>query len=281
MKIAVCLSGQARTWESAKENILQYFGVCDEVDYFIHTWDVNSYRNSGEKIRERKDYRIDNEELNNLQNYFQPKKMMVDSYNSDIFGKNWNSLFYSFMKSIWLKRKFELENDFKYDIVIKSRFDINFLQSGLNHLGLPINKFHIHPVKPLTAYCSNSNFDRFPFEFNSNVFDDVIFYSDSSTMDLISNVYRWNKEIVNRGTDKKNKGDFIEDVEFYLGPGALLYRHMINWGIFPRNEVIIPYYVVRKEALDLGLHSIKDWNQIKEISTNWYNSVKYVDNKIK
>ena len=43
-RIAVCFSGQARTWRTAKDNILKYFDLSEQgcqVDFFIHTWDIN------------------------------------------------------------------------------------------------------------------------------------------------------------------------------------------------------------------------------------------------
>ena len=46
-RIAVCFSGQARTWRTAKDNILKYFDLSEQgcqVDFFIHTWDINQYR---------------------------------------------------------------------------------------------------------------------------------------------------------------------------------------------------------------------------------------------
>ena len=43
MKIAVCLSGQLRQWEIAKENQKWFWssGPSSQVDYFIHTWDYS------------------------------------------------------------------------------------------------------------------------------------------------------------------------------------------------------------------------------------------------
>ena len=39
MRIAVCISGQPRTWRTAKDNILKYFELDNaQVDFFIHTF---------------------------------------------------------------------------------------------------------------------------------------------------------------------------------------------------------------------------------------------------
>ena len=70
--IAVCLSGQSRTWSTAKENILNYFDVkinthknCKiNVDFFIHTWDNTSYKNfNGTNIYPQKDRFITKQEI--------------------------------------------------------------------------------------------------------------------------------------------------------------------------------------------------------------------------
>ena len=45
MRIAVCLSGQLRQWEIAKENQKWFWGTSGyEVDYFIHTWSYSGDR---------------------------------------------------------------------------------------------------------------------------------------------------------------------------------------------------------------------------------------------
>ena len=82
--IAVCLSGQSRTWRTAKENILNYFDVkinthknCKvNVDFFIHTWDTNSYRDKTQPRWQNTDYVIDNpNEADEIKFAFKPKLM--------------------------------------------------------------------------------------------------------------------------------------------------------------------------------------------------------------
>jgi hypothetical protein len=174
------------------------------------------------------------------------------------------------MKSVMLKRKFELQNDFVYDIVVKTRFDINFPQEGVSVLQYPLNKFFVHKCEPFVAYGTSATSTKFPLEFNYNVFDDVFFYADSATMDLISFIYRWYKDISDNDRVQINLGNYVENPEFWLGPGSLLYRYMVNWNIYPYCINPISYYVVRKEAEDKKFHSVKDWKEIKEISEDWY-----------
>jgi len=277
--IAVCLSGQSRTWKTAKENILSYFDVkinthknCKvNVDFFIHTWDTNSYRDKTQPRWQNTDYKIDNtNEADDIKFTFKPKLMEYETYNSDVFLEAWEGMFYSFMKSVELKRRYELIKDITYDMVIKTRFDINFLQEGVNKFGLPINKFYVHPLTPFTAYASSPTPIRFPNEFNQICFDDVFFYADSPTMDIIAQLYRWYKKITNKGREQKVTGEFVEFPEFYYGPGTLLYKYMTLWNIHPYGEYATPYYVVRKEAEERGLHSIINWQEIFDVSRDWY-----------
>jgi hypothetical protein len=196
--------------------------------------------------------------------------MEYEKYNAEDFTNVWSPLFYSFMKCNHLKRKYEIENDFTYGLVIKSRFDLNFSLEDVNRFGIMTNKFYIHPVEPMVAYSSAEYLPRFPREFNFISFDDVFFYSDSPTMDIIANTYRWQHKIVKKDWLKLNSYEIMENPEFNLGPGTTLYRHLINWQIYPKGEVTTPYYIVRKEAEDRELNSIDNWKEILQISIDWY-----------
>lgn len=279
MRIAVCISGQPRTWRLAIDNIKSYFDVDAEVDYFIHTWDTNTFRLTYQTHLDRKDYLVDENEFNDIRKSFNPKLMEYDKYTYEKYGTNWMALFYSFMKSIWLKRKYEIEYDFRYDIVIKTRFDINFYPEGYTEFGIPRNKFYIHEVLPMAAYHPNPVLSRFPWEINYLCFDDVYFYSDSITMDIISNIYKWNRGILNRGLVNISQNKFIEDSEFFCGPGTLLYRYLSSWNIQMLNKVPVQYYVVRKEVEGKGYNSITDWKKIYEFSRDYYKTVEIAEEK--
>lgn len=274
MKIAVCISGQPRTWFTAKENIFTYLDLKGhEVDFFIHTWNQNTFRESSNIESERTYVDVDKNEFIEMRKYFKPKLMTVEEYTSENFISIWSSLFYSFMKSIWLKRKYELDNDFEYDIVIKTRFDVNFYMEGYNELNRPLNKFYIHPLVPLVGYTANTSIPKFDTEFYSNTFDDVFFYADSKTMDIISNIYFWFKDIVNKSCEEISKHEFITNREFFMGPGTLLYSYLSKWLIHPHGRVYVPYYIVRKDSQDKNLHSVNNWKEIREISLNWYKQI--------
>jgi hypothetical protein len=279
--IAVCLSGQPRTWKTASDNILNYFnpkiydetGVRVHVDYFIHTWDTNSYRDKTQPRWKAQDYKIENiSEEDDIMLTFIPAAMEYHKYVPNEHIHAWSGLFYSFMRSVNLKRKYEIENNIVYDMVVKSRLDLNFPQEGVNRYGAPISKFYSHVLRPLTAYASSPTPTRFPTEFNQSCFDDVFFYSDSPTMDLLSNIYFWYIDIMDKGLAQKQRKEFVDNPEYYYGPGTLLYKYLTNWNIHPYADHATPYYVVRKVAHDMGLHSINDWKQIQELHWDWYDN---------
>ena len=49
MKIAVCFSGQVRTWKYCYQNWIDNLTPLGEVDYFCHFWDYNSVPRGAKK----------------------------------------------------------------------------------------------------------------------------------------------------------------------------------------------------------------------------------------
>lgn len=117
MKIALCLSGQARSFEKGfeyhKKNLLDHY----DVDVFIHTWI--------------------GPEVEDLAKLYNPIAMMVEEpLNGNFDSKYTNTpntamhpprftvaMFYSMYKSCELKTTHEISESFNYDWVIKSRTD--------------------------------------------------------------------------------------------------------------------------------------------------------------
>jgi hypothetical protein len=274
MRIAVCISGQPRTWKTAKENILKYFDIGSQVDFFIHTWDTNQFRymNETEWINRPNQKAPPNEKEEIIQ-AFNPKGIEMEEYKSENFVSLWSTLLYSFMKSVHMKRKYEIENDFRYDIVVKARFDLNFALGGFCNFGLSNDKFFAHPVQVLTGFSTMVILSKFPSEYNYNCFDDVFFYGNSMTMDIIAQSCRWYEKMMSKNMSIIDGRGYAEDAARFYGPGTILYRHLVNWGIHPQGFRSIPYYIVRKEVEDIGLNSITDWEQIRDFSKAWYDSV--------
>lgn len=150
-KIAVCLSGHLRKYEEVFPSIKEYLIDDLGADLFIHTWDSigaqiqMSTNTVGPKPNENQ--KIDN---NKIISYFNAKDILIENNqniinnftvkNSDFYlynaGGNAKSGFhasaepkfimsqlYSLYKCNELKKKYEKENGFIYDIVLKIRAD--------------------------------------------------------------------------------------------------------------------------------------------------------------
>ena len=122
--MAVCLSGQLRQWELALDNQKWFWesskaaGV-EQIDYFIHTWNYSGDREGVSQPYVTRD--VSKEEFKNICNAYEVKGSIYDTKPSTWFYDNdhWSALFYSFAQSVMLKRKYEIENDFEYDVVVK------------------------------------------------------------------------------------------------------------------------------------------------------------------
>jgi hypothetical protein len=280
-RIAVCLSGQPRYWNIAAKNIKKYFNfdinptnlLETETDYFIHTWDTNTWRKP--KQHHHIFENVKHNDKDKIIETFTPVLFEQEEFIAENFHRAWDPMFYSHSKSLMLKRNYELDLDFEYDLVIKARLDVVYD---------PNTKFPIQARYP-SLTCYSSNISKFPSEFNSNCFDDVIFWGNSPTMDLVGDQYNsfildnskipksYGNQSIDRLRNRPNNTDtfYPEDlnVTTFLGPGTLLHDHMKK--IEVRMEKInIAYAVVRSTAADANLDSIKDYAEVKRKYVEWY-----------
>lgn len=122
-KLALCLSGQPRSYFDAyqyvKKNLLDHFNV----DVFVHSW-----RNSS-KLVQLKTF----EEINSIYSpiFLLFDNPLGDTINSDLSVPNAShpahfctSMFYSIHRSDHLRTVSEISSNKKYDFVIRSRFDL-------------------------------------------------------------------------------------------------------------------------------------------------------------
>lgn len=144
MKIALCISGQLRDYYNYYHNVFEKIINKYDVDVFLHTWNndentmedaINVYKPvsyliedfSAEKvIYSDKFLEKNNEWLKNVKGDIVKNK---DVWNPNILGAPQNvfSMHYSIFKANELKKQYELENNFKYDIVFRYRVDLEFL----------------------------------------------------------------------------------------------------------------------------------------------------------
>jgi hypothetical protein len=268
-RVALCFSGQARTWEYCVKNIKRFFSrdthpenfAPVQYDYFIHTWDTNSYRPST-KTHIFTDEPVEPGTAERMVAAYNPTAFCMDNWQEFLdktkTTRSFDGMFYSFMKSVHMKRQYELANDFEYDMVIKVRLDTIYN---------PHNHFIVHTMSPLMCY-SCTPVAKFPSEFHYNNFDDVFYYGDSKTMDLVANIYNIHKQKRDLYLDPAPLTS--KDPELYYGPGCLLYKNLIEMAVHPMCFNSFPWYVVRKNVAASGLDPVSDWDQVMKMCMDWY-----------
>lgn len=258
MRIAVCLSGQLRNWKIGKDNQKWFWTTANhevvEVDYFAHTWDYSMDREGvSQPYVERE---VTTEEFTEFKEFFNLKGSILDSKRNKYFFGNdhWSSLFYSLSQSLLLKRKYELENKFEYDVVVKSRPDVCFN---------PRHWFKFqHKLYNNTLYTTHGG--EMDMEFKMFNFNDCVFLGNSYTMDLLPNLYFYRQHGINPSV---NPDGNIHP----LGPGTLMHNFFRDYGITPHfdlgwNETLL------KEGCPEGLNLFDEleFDKMEFYFREWY-----------
>jgi hypothetical protein len=206
MKIALCLSGQARFVEQGYHEVLYPFVLKDiEIDVFIHTWDVQSQIGKhflaagthpvGEPISA--------DHIDKTLKLYNPRKHIVEppkefpmlpwaSNHMPGFRSDYvYSMFYSIYHSNKLKMEYEAENNFKYDWVIRSRFDVR-LDTKIEFNSLDVNTLNT------PAGCFDPH----------NGYVDCFALSNSPNMDVYSDVYN-HLDVYLADSNSKLCGEYI------------------------------------------------------------------------
>jgi len=262
MKIAICMSGQLRQWEMAKVNQKWFWetsGV-EQIDYFIHTWDYSGDREGVSQPYIMRD--VSREEFDKLVDWYKPKGCMFDDRKQDFFYANdhWSSLFYSLSQSILMKREYEIENDFEYDLVIKTRPDVVFD---------PNYHFSWEHLEDNLFYTTHGGI--MAHEFGMYNVNDCVFYSNSYTMDLVMEMYFYRQRMID-GRDIVKSKLFTGS----MGPGVLMQEFFREHGI--SSQSIQPNRYTFIETLlklgcpeNLNLLDHNDFHKMEKYFRDWYN----------
>ena len=177
MKVALCISGQPRLVKTGflchKKFILDRYNT----DVFIHTW----YDENQNKVVEcGGEYEINENIIKEVNELYNPKNILIENQRTDLKEIIHNhpgppifpqvSMFYSMMISNDLKKQHELENNFKYDVVIRSRFDSGLLKN------IDLTIVDENKIIGIDAI-------------DSELLCDWLFYGNSETMDKMVDVY--------------------------------------------------------------------------------------------
>lgn len=251
MRIAICLSGQPRTWERCIQRCKDIFASQGDIDFYFHLWDYNTLpsllasHKGGMNIE---DELLSVEEKNHLISTLNPKKYMFESrkeityWNTvlpikDQFGPWCREQFYSLYRVSLLKRQYEIENEFRYDICMRFRTDLWVLDE--HKLILP------EPSTLYTSHCSWST------EYNCYRVGDIFFYADSHTFDQVAEFYKFLSFVP---THYVTQG-------VCPPPEIALYFYMANIGIFN-----YPVHVSMKVMRDPRVKELKGSLDNYEIS---------------
>lgn len=196
MRVAVCLSGQPRTWRKAGR-FWEHLFKGATYDVFFHLWDFNTQSASHFTIPNKetiskveqeeivrlyspKDHRFEGSDVDPSQMLYDRTQRRIHPFSHEDEGDpllyRHCSQFYSMEYVAMLKREYEIENNFEYDVCIKARPDLLF--SADDRLPLPLRN---------TAHIIHSRFEPNHNEFRMG---DIFFYSNSITFDKIAMFYR-------------------------------------------------------------------------------------------
>jgi hypothetical protein len=250
-KIAVCISGLIRTAIEAAPMFKNFFKD-EDIDVFIHTWyepNVEDHTEIIEKIKE----------------LYEPKVFQIDvSPNTERL--NFEVMLKTIMLSNELKKKYEIENNFRYDVVVKYRFDILFPQ----HIVFPP-----YEIQQRTLYYPFSNLGVIHTDYENHGMTDVIFWGDSQTMDIITDTYRHFKFNLQPVRDffKLKKGFISKDLsDTLMSPGQMLYQYALKHNIFPMVPPKGPYDMVHSlwRVNVREMNPFTDFDKIMDFYINQY-----------
>ena len=185
MKIAICISGLiGSTSKGGVGKVINFYKTKEyfdknlifenaKVDYFLHCW---------------------NKELSDdLIGLYKPKKYIFEpplkkenKYSFKEYGIVSNQ--YSKLKVVKLKKEYEIKNDFIYDLVILTRFDLLILKE-IHFQSLDLKKFYVigpkyhHSKSCKCSFCNENN--------SEHGLNDIFFFSPSKKMDLFSEAYNY------------------------------------------------------------------------------------------
>jgi len=208
MKIALCLSGQARFletcfYESMKPNIIDDLNP----DVFIHTWDTSDM--IGQHFTNGNEFpmgdKISPDLMEIMIDIYQPKKYIIEP--QKYFESNkWNnrlmpsiksdhlySMFYSIKESNKLKKQYEHENNFTYDWVIRIRFD----------MAIPSGPLNLSKLNNNYLWVATGCFD------NNNGYLDSLGYSSSQIMDTYADTFNYIDNIADNNSNMGICGEYI------------------------------------------------------------------------
>jgi hypothetical protein len=236
-KIAICISGQIRSGIQGIDVFRKFFSSLGDYDVFYHTWE------------------LDTSTSKQVQDLYTPVSFLEEPPVNILEVGNFGSMLYSIMMANELKKRYEIKNNFRYDLVIKTRFDLIF------H---PTSTFPLTHVLPRTIYSAGGNTGINNTDYEHHGISDLIFWGDSQSMDIATNTFRYYKYTALYNDIFLKEGVKMDVSDYYLSPGTMIYQKTIEHNIAHIRWVQgineVPW---RTNALHLD--PVKDYDKIREI----------------
>jgi hypothetical protein len=205
MKTAICFSGELRTFGVAMPRILEYFNSI-EADVFCHTW-----TKSGQVVHADLEEAHIKAIVRNSHHNIIEVKMQTSINHAGPFG----NMLYSIQAANRMKREYELLNNFDYECVIKTRYDM---------LMPPNATWGDRIVEPRTLYYSLGNRGLVHTDVGKHGLSDIIFWGDSPSVDIACDTYRYYNWHAFPTYLQLMQGNMIDPGDSMLSPGTLIYQ---------------------------------------------------------
>lgn len=200
MRIAICISGQPRNFKQSYTSLKKYFLDKYDCDIYFHSWKTPLFESTNFGGGNHQ-YQLNEEDYNELVELYQPKNYILEQpivfdasgYQCPIWRYPLNtilSMYYSVYKSFSLCKQSNTE----YDLIIRTRFDLDYSQLPLDLDKIDKNlvyipKWYTDERVSHRGYCglfivgNQSNLEKF-----STLFSHIISYItlDSEFQDFLS-----------------------------------------------------------------------------------------------
>jgi hypothetical protein len=195
MKIAICISGQPRSYKEGYYELKKWFLDKYNCDVYIHTWeDTTTEFVSTHNFTETRYYKFTKKDYQNILDLYQPKSYIfqkpIPFDNNNITGNLGFTI--NGILSAWLSTQQSIQQALnsktEYDLIIKYRFDLQFTDYVSPHCEILNN---LHNLDPNHLHCFSFN-EQDNGNFRPTEIDDLINIGGPKVMttysDLFSNI---------------------------------------------------------------------------------------------
>jgi len=194
MKVAICISGQPRNYKKGYYELKKWFLDKYDCDVYIHTWeDTTTKFISSHNFTKTHYYNFTEEDYQNILDLYQPKSYEFQKpipFDDNKITGNLGFTIHGILSS-WLSTqqsiKQALNNNIKYDLIIKYRFDLQFTDYVSPECEILSNLSNLNPEH---LHCFSFNEDD-NGNFRPTEIDDLINIGGPEVMKTYSELFSY------------------------------------------------------------------------------------------